>query len=142
MKLVIDSSVFISHLGQNDTFTSISKRLFQILLEQKHTIVIPTIVVAETLTILKKQKQSNLKAIYNTFNNFDLIDLDKKFLDKYVDLLITKGSDMKTSDFIIAATAKFTKSTLITWDQKIIKSAKRICLTLTPKQYIEKYCSN
>ena len=142
MKLVIDSSVFISHLGKNDEFTSGSKLFFTTIFEQKEELVIPTLVIAEILTILSQQNHTNLKLIYNTFNDFNIIDISSNFLEKFVDLLIKKHPSMKTSDLVIAATAKFNDSTLITWDRKILKPAKLICPTFTPKQYIEEIKSN
>jgi len=142
MKLAIDSSVFISHLGQNDEFSSDSKLFFTTIFEQKEKIIIPTLIIAETLTILRQQNHPSLKPIYKTFNDFNIIDLDSKFLEKFVNLLLKQHTNMKTSDLAIAATAKFNESTLITWDRKILTSAKSICPILTPKQYIEQTKSN
>ena len=83
MKLVIDSSVFITHLGQNDEFSSDSKLFFTTIFEQKEKIIIPTLIIAETLTILRQQNHPSLKPIYKTFNGWHE---DLSQIKKYQDL--------------------------------------------------------
>lgn len=43
---------------------------------------------------------------------------------------------MKASDAIIFATAKLKNATLVTWDEKLIKEAKKIVRIHTPKTFL------
>lgn len=141
MKLVIDSSVFISHMGTNDEFTPTSQLFFKILFENKEKVVIPTLVIAETLTVLKQQQHPNLQIIFKNFQDFDAIPLDMGLLEKLRGILLKSTVTLKASDLVIALTAKVADAVLISWDKRMLTETS-ICPVLTPKQYIVKVKSN
>lgn len=132
MSICIDSSVFISSLGEKDIYSLPSRKFFQRLGNEE--IILPVLVVAEVLNILGKQKAANLKEIYESLISFRLIDLNHKLLKELLKI-ISKNTSLKTSDLIVALTAKIEKAVLITWDKKLLSSASSICSVKTPNEY-------
>jgi len=131
-KLVVDSSVFVSLFGKADTFTESSASFFNNL-PRDTEIILPAIVVAETLVNLAKQKLPT-KAVYDKLLKFTIVPLDGVFLEKFRQLL--GDGQMRSADLIIAATAKLNTATLISWDKRHLSKANDICEALTPKQYL------
>ena len=86
------------------------------------TIIIPSIVLAETLAICEKERiEVKFEDLLNKINdslNYVIYDLDIEILKEVVKIL--KGHDLH--DRIIVATAVLTKSKIITKDEKITKS--------------------
>lgn len=132
-KLVADSSVFISYFG-NDNFTPDTKLFFSRLDPKTTELVLPSLVIAETLTILSRLEPDRTKDIFNPLQFSKSIPLDHNFLNQLVDHLSIHPSPLKSSDTIIALTAKLQSATLITWDKRLLDNS--FCSTLTPNQYI------
>lgn len=134
--LVIDSSVFISAWGKADKFTNISEMFLSVISNYPHVdIIMPTIVIAETITNLGKQGNININAINSHMLNFNLENLDSDFLKKYPDF--TQRSLLKTSDLIIAATTNLHQATLITWDKQHLSPKQTLCQAISPAQFLE-----
>lgn len=131
--LVIDSSVYISTFGIPDSFTKTS-RIFFAKISKTTTIVLPTLVAAETMTILARQNKATAQKAYQYFSHFRLIPLDRQFLEALIENL--PQPHLKTSDLIIAFTAKLYEGTLITWDQPLHTHAPSLCRVLTPQEYL------
>lgn len=134
MRLVIDSSVFVSSLGIDDEFTKTSRLFFRKIINEQ--VFVPSLVVAETLTIVGKQKKKSVASLLRYFYSLILIPLNQEFLNYFAKHLPTTTS-LKTNDFIIAITAKMHKALLITWDSKLLSSAGKICQVLTPGDYLK-----
>jgi len=135
-KLVIDSSVIVSTLGKPDKFTKISERFFRKIGSEPQThVTLPTIVIAETIVNLYKQNSRNVAKKIKILSKYKIVPLDTKFTDKFVDL--AKGHNLKTSDLIIAATAKLNKATLISWDRKHLEKDQKICKAMSPSRYLK-----
>ncbi len=132
MSICIDSSVFISALGDKDIYSDISRKFFQKL--ENEEIIISALVVAEVINILRKQKTVNVEEVYNSLISFRLIDINQKLLKELLEVS-TQSPSLKTSDLIVALTAKMEKAMLITWDKKLLSSASSICLVKTPNNY-------
>ena len=128
-------------MGTNDEFTPTSQLFFKILFENKEKVVIPTLVIAETLTVLKQQQHLNLQIIFKNFQDFDAIPLDMGLLEKLRGILLKSTVTLKASDLVIALTAKVADAVLISWDKRMLTETS-ICPILTPKQYIVKVKSN
>jgi|SRR3989344_1741267 len=133
MKLVVDSSVFISALGIKDIYSRSSRKFFARI--SKHQIGLPALVVAEILVAMKKQKGKNLADIYENLTSFEIIILDREFLDRFT-ALIPDSLNLKTSDLIIAMATKLYKATLITWDKKLLSFAASICPVIKPGEFV------
>lgn len=133
MKLVVDSSVFISALGIRDIYSVSSRNFFGKI--STHQIYLPALVVAEILVAIKKQKGKNLVGIYEQLASFEIINLDREYLDRFAGLIPASPS-LKTSDLIIAIASKLYKATLITWDKKLLSFADSICPILRPDEFV------
>lgn len=133
MKLIVDSSVFISSLGANDIYSRPSREFFARISE--HQISLPTLVVAEILVGIKKQNAKNMSEIYRHLTSFQFISLDQDFLGRFFSLL-PKELHLKTSDLVIAVTTKLYEATLITWDKKLLLFAASICPVKRPDIFL------
>lgn len=137
-KLVVDTSVFVSLFGAKDTFSENSQAFFSTLPEDIE-IVLPTLVVAETLFSLAKQNLSTT-AVYEQLMQFTLISLDGPFLEQYKQILAI--ASLRSSDAIIAATAKLQNARLVSWDSQHLSKANTLCETLSPTQFLKNLKAN
>lgn len=138
MKLLIDSSVFIAFFNDADFFHKESVAFFEKLLENKNvSIVLPILVFLEVANTLKKKIGAfNEEKLLEAFNKYEKVDLN---FDSAVNfLLLFKKVNLKTSDAIIAACAKLTNATLVTWDEKLVKEAKILVNAQTPTKLLRK----
>ena len=138
MKLAIDTSVWVSHFGRADEFTEESKLFFAKLVDQKQQLILPTMVLAETVTILVRQRHSDLNKIYQNLMQAECVGLDLEFMQKYIDQIKVLNTQLKTSDLIIAVTAKLAEAVLVTWDKQLLKETKDICEVTTPREFLSK----
>lgn len=138
--LVIDSNVFVSALGKPDDFTKDSQRFFKSL-DSDTELILPSLVVWETVTAIFKQNIIALKVVVKYFRGLDIIPLDAQYINLAVSYL-PKDTNLKSSDLIVALTAKIKEATLITWDIQLLRNTSKFCTALTPKQYLMKKTSN
>lgn len=131
MKFVIDSSVFVSSLGVNDEYTSDSRKFFEKCIGKE--IYVPTLVVAETLTVLSKQGMKNAAKLLKYFSSLSLATLDHDFL-KYFVTHLSPSTTLKTSDLIVALSASQHQAILITWDKKLLSLGGKLCQVKTPRE--------
>ena len=131
-KVVIDSSVYISYYG-SDIHSPLAKKFFKSN-SQLIYVVTPTLVIAETLTILAKQNFPHLETITQTLLRTEVINLDAQFLKSLTShLSSSRGQSLRASDLIIALTAKSTNATLITWDKQLL--SQTLCPVSTPEKF-------
>lgn len=134
--LVVDSSVFISALGQNDKFSTKSRQfLLQTSKHQEIVFLLPSIVVAEVIVNLRKQKGPSIKKILDSLLKYKIVPLDTYFLEHFY--AQTRNPSLKTSDLIIAGTAKMHDATLISWDKKHLSKDQKVCSAMSPETYIK-----
>lgn len=138
-KLVVDTSVFVSLFGTRDAFSENSAAFFSHV-NKDTEIIIPSLVVAETLVSLAKQKLF-FPDVYDRLIQFTLVSLDAQFLEQFRKLVVGDVS-MRSADFIIATTAKLNRATLISWDKRHLSKHNTICETLTPEQFISQVDAN
>jgi predicted nucleic acid-binding protein len=143
ISILLDSSVLIAASLQGDLFFRESAQLVQKLLIPGNKIVLtlPRLVMVETIVNIYKHTKDEYRTkwvgeIAQQRENTLIVELDQ-LIQNTAEILLPKVS-LKTSDLIIATSAYITKSTLITWDTKLIKEASKICEALTPKQFLKK----
>lgn len=134
--LVIDTNVFVSALGRPDKFTKESQQFFKSL-NGNTQLILPALVVWETVAAIFKQNILTLRVVTKYFELLDIIPLDMQYLNLAISQL-PKNTVLKSSDLIVALTAKMKHATLITWDNQLLGNADEFCTVLTPKQYLIK----
>ncbi len=133
MKFVVDSSVFISALGQDETFSIASRKFLKLINETN--IVLPSLVVVEVINVLRRQKYKLYRKIADYLLSFQIVNLDDLVIKKLVDeahLL----PDLKTADTLVLLSADITKATLITWDKKLLNVHGKYCTVYSPEEYL------
>jgi predicted nucleic acid-binding protein len=131
-KIVIDSSVFISHFGK-DGLTRQSKSFFQKISQTDTQIILPALVAAEVVVVLRQNGAVNLEKIFQIFSQMKFSEINRKTIKDLATFFKTNQSYLKTSDLIIAHTTKLNQATLVTWDKQLLKN--NFCKTTTPKEY-------
>lgn len=132
-KIVIDSCVFVSNFS-NDKFTDQSKLFFQQVSDIDISVILPALVEAETLIVLKQNGKKDFTQIIEIFSQMKFQTIDKKVILNLIAVLEKNTIKLKASDFLIALTARLNKAILITWDQQLLENS--ICKTLTPREYM------
>lgn len=133
-KIVIDSSVFVSVLGKPDNFTISSRKLFNGL-SKDIQVVVPSLVLAETVVNLGKQDVKIAHEAFNLLSRMGLVALDEVVVKELLSF-IKKPLGLKTSDAIIAITAFRIKANLVTWDRQLLSKKNTICEAVSPADYI------
>ncbi len=137
MKLVLDSSVFISYLNEDDVFYKITIQFVESLLQKNTVIIIPVIVFLEVSNVLlRKDRNFAQEDIVDIFQQHKVVNIDLDFAKKLLPLF--KKINLKTSDAIILGTAIINNATLVTWDEKLIKEAGKIANVQTPTTLLSK----
>lgn len=131
-KIVIDSCVFISHFGK-DEFTNQSKSFFKKISQTNTQIILPALVAAEVLVVLRQNGATNLEKITQIFSQMEFSETNRETIKNLSSLLKINRPYLKTSDLIIVLTAKLNKATLVTWDKQLL--ANSFYKTITPKEY-------
>ena len=96
-------------------------------------VIMPSLVAAEIVSVLAKQKTGNLSAVTQYLFDFGIVSLDESILREMLKISLKSVLALKTSDLVIAVTARITDATLITWDKKLLKYAPEICRVQSPK---------
>lgn len=138
INIVVDSSVFVSIFGKRDSFSVVSEKFLQ-QIKPEFIIILPTLVVAETIVTVGKYNAEIIRTTNEILSQFNLVSLDENFL-KWI--LGVTSFTLKTSDFIIALTAKVSKATLVTWDKQQLSSKNTLCQAITPADYLQKIEKN
>ncbi len=131
IRLVIDTCVYVSYFASDSK--SDATRTFFKRLSPASEFILPTLVVCETLVSLAKVKYKKIELVLESFQKLLLIDLDSNFVQTLLKLLTSQTSMLKTSDLIIALTAKLHNATLVTWDKQLL--SQNICPTVTPQKF-------
>ena len=76
------------------------------------------------------------KDLLRFFEDHTIVNLDIELAKQL--LIIVRDFDLKTSDAIITACAKLINATLVTWDEKLVKEAKKLANAQTPKTFLNK----
>ena len=99
--------------------------------------IVPIIVFLEVGNVLQKTlPQFKNEDLIQFFENHTIVNLDLQLARNM--LVIFKDFNLKTSDAIILACAKIAKTNLFTWDERLIKEAKRFVNVQTPTAFMNK----
>lgn len=133
--LILDSSVYISYLNPKDVLHIETKKFIDRITSPNVNFIVPIIVFLEVGNVLQKilTKFKN-EDLMRFFDDHTIVNLDLQ--QAYELLAIFKNFNLKTSDAIILGTAILNKATLITWDEKFQKEAKKFVDTQTPKTFL------
>ena len=133
---MIDSSVLVSFFNDLDHFHSESVDFVNKILKlEKLIIIMPVTVFLEVTHVLYKQIESfDESIIFYLFEKYERLDLDFALANEVLPFL--KRVNLKTSDATILAIAKLTNSTLITWDGKLQKQARKLVESRTPSELL------
>lgn len=136
MTIVLDSSVLVSFLNEDDIFyVATSKFIKQLLRNKEIIIIIPIIILLEVANVLGRKKRDFKESyILSIFQRYEILDINLNFARNLMPLF--RQIYLKTSDAIILGTAIMNNAILITWDQKLIKEAKRLINAQTPKTFL------
>ncbi|HEX7017503.1 MAG TPA: type II toxin-antitoxin system VapC family toxin [Patescibacteria group bacterium] len=136
-KYVIDSSVFVSALGQPDTFSEASQQLFFHLEKNPGIILVPTLVTLEVLVNLHKQEYP-IQEASDILQCFQSLPLNEELTYAVATFLTKSKTSLKASDFSIALLAHLNEATLITWDKRLLAEGTSICPVSTPTEWLSK----
>lgn len=114
MKLVIDSSILIDFLRGGKT----SERFFKNIREQNPKFFIPTIVIYELFSGKSSEKSSTGVKIINLIDSFERIELTEQLAISAGELYRKLGSQIGSSDYIIAASALSMNAQVVTLNTK------------------------
>jgi predicted nucleic acid-binding protein len=134
---LIDSSVYISALQDNDPFHDRSQAFLENMAHAHTEVIVPAIVLTEVLSVIRKHKNSTPTELLDLKHNllaperFYLLPLDEALIEQI--LLFPGRSTLKTNDFLIVATAWATRSLLITWDKQMLKQALPVTAAKFPE---------
>ncbi len=121
---ILDSSVWVSFFNDKDVHHKWALFLVEDIMENQSTVIIPEIILIETLYNLQKLVPSQqLQHFKDYWKENDLIAFYFGGLDFYFDYAPELGKEikLKTHDFIIYAYSRFFDAELITFDKKLKK---------------------
>lgn len=141
MLLLIDSSVYLSSLFNQEKYHSISVDFFSALKRQESKIILPLNVLYEVLNNtgrLTKANAIDLPAIYQSFadsREFELFYFSAAFNKFFLDN--SRRFDLKTADLLIVLSALYHRCLLVSWDKKLLAQAKQDLTAYTPSQFLD-----
>ena len=135
IKLTIDSSVFLSALLEKDSFHNASLEFFDALKKSEVTISEPITVLLEVANILIKNGVRDPSRALQSLLQFHILPLDRSML---VDAqFVFQKCRLKTADATVVWCASVSESTLISWDGKLLREAKKLVRAQKPTEYIQ-----
>ena len=125
---LLDSSIYISNLNASDQFHLKTRDFIQKLEKQSEEIeiIVPILIILEVANVLKKTPEE----ILTFFADSKIIEFNLDLVQKVIPFF--KSINLKTSDAVIAGTAKIYGAELVSWDMKLIKEAKKLVKAYTP----------
>ena len=121
MFYVTDTHAFLWYLSQDSKLSKNAKAIFDLAEKGENTIIVPTIVLAESLHILEKERSSikfqELVRLMEIGSNYTILPLDLTVIKKAEELKLPELHDR-----IVAASAAVLNVPLITKDKAIIRS--------------------
>jgi predicted nucleic acid-binding protein len=113
MNLVVDTSILIDHLRGGNTWKKIVAENGENL-----KLFVPTIVIFELFSGQSTRDPSMIVKIYQLLDNFQRVQLDENIAKIAGELFRDLKKHIQISDYIIAATALSTNTTVLTLNRK------------------------
>ena len=129
--LLLDSSVYISSLNTEDSFHKLTKEFAMQLRNREMEIIVPVLIVLEVANVLRQPAED----VFCIFEDSLIVNLDLSLTKSIIPLF--KEIKLKTSDAVIAATAKIYEAGIISWDKKLVKESRKLVDAYTPKEYLQ-----
>lgn len=134
---ILDSSVYISYLNPQDSLHEKTKKFINLITAPDMDFVVPIIVFLEVGNVLQKRlPQFTTENLMRFFEDHNVIGLNMEIAENL--LAVFKKFGLKTSDAIILGTAILNNATLITWDEKLVKKARKLANVQTPTIFFNK----
>ncbi|OGQ04286.1 MAG: hypothetical protein A2W61_02905 [Deltaproteobacteria bacterium RIFCSPLOWO2_01_44_7] len=138
--LTIDSSVYLSALIAADSFHKPSKEFFHQINKKKVDVVLPILVPLEVANILCRQGLpiTKVQQIFESFYSTPktrILALDWALGKAFIEEI--GKFNLKTADWLIAATCFYLESTLITWDKQLLENTKVLLKSKMPTEWME-----
>lgn len=147
MKLVIDSSVFLSALNPSESGSRTSRQLFALLKQSRKVelTILPMIVPIEVANILLQTGElflhfEGFEAFYKHFKQYVLLDINLPFMRKLLPQL--NYFKLRTNDAIVSATALLYDASIISWDKQLVRAASPFMPAFTPDEFIKEIETN
>lgn len=131
----IDSSVFLSSLLNDDSHRNESVFFLSFLRNQQPPVAIPWLVVAEVINVLIRHRVREPEILLRSFKKYTVVNLDDNFI-RLALMSRWKQISLKTSDAMVALTSAAYRTTLVSWDEKLIAEAGKITKTATPSDFM------
>ena len=140
--LTIDASVFVSVFNDHEVQHEVSKNFLEEVTGGRYEIFVPIVTLFEVLQSFfritgdSKAKADVLEKFidWNIEGNLTILPIEAEFLAYFS--AHHEKFDLKTADSMIALTALKENSTLITWDEKLLKQSSKFVKSQTPKQFV------
>lgn len=136
-RLIIDSSVLLSSLLEDDVHHAASQQFFDTLNTRKESseLLFPALILLEIVNVLiRLGRHQEAVFLSHSFSDLEIIPIDEVFVATAVDLF-SKFS-LKTSDATIVSAVSLADAALVTWDMRILKKAEKLVPVFTPEEYI------
>lgn len=136
-KVVIDSSVYISFFSVDDDFSRKTKTFFQELSQHSIKLVHSSLMLAEVAVVLQKKKKQDVEEILQVLQKEQVVEVTKEFVEDFVQVVKNMNNlELKTSDCLIAFSARKVDGVLITWDKQLLKEGQKICQVMSPEEFV------
>lgn len=141
--LVVDASVLLANFVPHENKHALAKQFLERVKHRKLTLILPVITFCETLQVYfrifqNRDAQDRLfqeMIDWNIQKNLRLMNLEAAFLTYFAAHHTLFA--LKTSDSVLALTAKRFKCPLISWDKQLIQNARPHVQAMTPEKFLE-----
>ena len=133
--LTLDSSVLVALFNQEDSHHQQTRHLIEFLKDQSPRVIVPLTIILEVVHILQKKAKgkTSIPLLLEYFGQFQIVNLDTDFISLFIQHHTLFS--LKTADTIVAITAFAFQTTLVSWDDQLIKQAKSHIRAVTPLAY-------
>lgn len=140
MKVLIDSNVYVSAFVKSDRFHEVSALCLEHLLVNNNAVIVSALALFEVITVLmrKHEDEGNVRMFSTSIKSMSNLTPLGLSGDMEPDLFLHGFSVLlKTSDLIMVLTAFEERAILLTWDNQMLREAKKIIRCFTPKEFLK-----
>lgn len=139
MKVVIDASVWVSSVKNDEIEYRTSLSLLRQVRLKKMDVVCPSIVKAECASAIRRstgsvERAGALLAQIEQFSNLRFRDIDETLVQEAIEII--RECALRGYDSIYAALAKREDAILISWDEEFMLRNKSVFQAMRPHQWL------